>query len=325
MSGNFKNRNLLIIFLILAALFVVTRFTSKKRSDRTLKTDIVQIDTSQVTSILLYPRAEHGIGLEFSKAPASWTVTREGLSASADMRNVNSLLGELSGLQTEQLVARSRESWSGYQVDDSLGTRIVVKEGNKTTLDLVVGRFHFQPPPQNSYDPYRQNRGTGKSYVRLTGEEEVYSVEGFLAMSINQPFNRWRDQTITRINTSRLSRITFDYPADSGFVAQRNDAGWMVAGILADSASMETFVNGLSRKSHSEYANGFQPDAEPDYRATFEGDNMTTQIVQAYITGEDNLVLNSSLNPDSWFMITREDLFHDLFPGAEALISGVTP
>lgn len=321
MSGKFKNRNLLITLLVLVAIFVVTRVTSVKRAERTLKADIVQIDTSQVSAMLLYPRSERGIGLEFTKTAGSWKVAREGLTAAADLRSVNSTLAELLALKTEQLVARSRENWPDYQVDDSLGTRVIVKEGNKTTLDLVVGRFQYQPPPQNNYDPYGQNRGTGSSYVRLTGENEVYSVEGFLAMSINQPFNGWRDKSIARIKTSQLSRIIFDYPADSGFVAEKSGAGWLVAGILADSSSMAGYVNGLSWKSHSDFADGFQPGSDPDYQVSYEGDNMQPQILKAYAMGDDEMVLNSSINPGSWFRISREGLFRDLFPGSEALIS----
>ena len=322
MSGKFNNRILLIVFLILAAIFVITRFTSLGKSDRTLTTDIVEIDTSQVSSILLYPRAEQGTELEFKRNGTSWTVSREDLTAAADARSVMSTLGELMNLKTDQLVARSRESWADYQVDDSLGSRVIIREGNKTTLDLVVGRFQYQPPPQNQYNPYGQSSGSGKTYVRLSGEKEVYSADGFLAMSINQDFNRWRDQRITQLNRAQVSRIIFDYPADSGFVAERNDAGWMVAGIMADSASMAGYLNRISRKTHREYADGFQPGGEPDFRVSYEGDNMSPQQVRAYAQAGDEVILNSSINPDTWFRATREGLFSDLFPGSEELLSG---
>ena len=322
MSGKFNNRTLLIVVLILGTLFVITRFTSKNRSDRSLVTDIVTIDTSLVSTVLLYLQSEQGEELEFTRSGARWSIRRGELSAAADAASMERLLGEIQGLETEQLVARSRDSWNQYQVGDSLSNRLIIKEGNKTTLDLVVGRFHYQPPPQNSNNPYQQPRVSGKTYVRLSGEEEVYAVEGFLAMSINQGFDRWRDQRITRLSSARVSRIIFDYPAGNGFVAERAEAGWMVAGILADSASMAQYVNGLGFKSSTEFVNGYSAAGEPDYRVSFEGDNMLPQQVRAYPETDSTFLLNSTINPDSWFRVKKNGLFQELFPGMEELISG---
>jgi hypothetical protein len=321
MSGKFNNKTLLVVFIVLGLLFVITRFTSQKKSNRSLQTDIVQIDTSQVSSMLLYPVSEKGSELLFERKGPGWTVSDGAIVASADDRSVLGALVEIQNLKAEQLVARSEDKWEEYQVNDSLGSRIILKEGNKTLLDLVVGRFHYQPA-QGGNNMYGQNRGTAKTYIRLTNEEEVYAVEGFLAMSLNQPFERWRDQTILNLNTSQLSRIIYDYPADSGFIAERAEAGWMVAGLLADSASMATFVNQLARKSHIQFEDQFQAVGDPVYTATFEGDNMKPVQVKAYEQPGDELILNSSLNPDSWFRVPREGLFREIFPGSDRLIQG---
>jgi len=320
MSRKINNRVLLIVFLALAAIFVITRFTSVGRPEQSLRSDLGEIDTASVTAMLIYPQAEQGGELRFEREGDGWTVTHEGNTANADSRNISSTLAELQALKAQQLVARSSERWSDYQVVDSLGTRVIVKEDNRTTMDLVVGRFQYQPPPQNSYNPYGQSRVSGKTYVRLHGEDEVYSVEGFLAMSLNQNFERWRDQSLTRLNRGQVSRIVYDYPADSGFVAEKSNGGWMVAGLMADSASMATYLSRVSRKSHSQFKDGFQPPAEPDFRVSFEGDNMQPQQVRAYLQSDSMVVLNSSINQDSWFSAEMGSLFNDLFPSADELI-----
>jgi hypothetical protein len=325
MSGKINNRTLLLVLLVFITLFVISRFTSLKKPDRTLKANLIQIDTSRVSSILLYPEAENGKQLEFNKTNNSWTVSREGISAPADAGAVKNTLSELQNLKAEQLVALSPENWNEYQVEDSSGTRVVLKEGNKVTLDLIVGRFQYQPPPQNSYSPYAQNRGIGKTYVRLSGENEVYSVNGFLSMSLNQEFSRWRNRTISRMNSSGITRIVFDYPADSGFVAQRSEAGWMVSGILADSSSMAKYLQRSTNKTHSRFADGVQPGPEPDYSLVFEGDNMKPQQIKAYIQKNGSIVLNSSFNPDTWFLFEDRDQIMDLFPASGKLISGENP
>jgi len=321
MRGKFNNRILLWIFLVLAVVLMISRFAGRKKAVRTLDTDIVQIDTAQVTSIQLYPAAEDGRLIGFKKSAGSWDVTMGTIGAAADRQAVQSMLNELQNLKTNQLVSRSVESWSDYDVNDSLGTRIVVSEGNKTALDLVVGKFQYEQPSQSSYNPYQRNQVSGKTYVRLYDEDEVYTVDGFLALSINRDFESWRDKTVTNFNSSGLTKVVFDYPADSGFVARKNEAGWMVAGILADSASMASWVNGVARKTNREFADGSRPSGEPDFQVSFEGDNMSPQRVSAWVEDESHMVLNSSINPGTWFRSGREDLFKDLFPGSEELIS----
>ncbi len=320
MSGKFNNRLLMWIFLGLAVIFVITRVTRVRKTERTLRTELAEIDTSRVSTLLIYPRAEQGNELTFNREEGSWSVSGTEATAPANRDMVRNTLSELQNLEIEQLVARSAGNWGDYGVSDSLGTRVVVREGDKTAMDLVVGRFHYQPAPQG-YNMYGQNRGTGKTYIRLSGEEEVYLVDGFLAMSINQPFNRWRDQTVTRLNTSALSRIICDYPADSGFIAQKTDAGWLVGGLPADSASMSSYLTGVARKTHSGFADRFRPSGEPDFRITFEGDNMPAHSLEAFRQTDTTLVLGTTFNPDSWFRVDRDGLFGEVFPSASGLLA----
>ena len=108
----------------------------------------------------------------------------------------------------------------------------------------------------------------------------------------------------------------------SGFIAERNEAGWMVAGVLADSATMASWLNRISYKSHREFLDDYQPSGEADYRVSFEGDNMQPVQIKAFAGENDLIALNSSLNPESWFSLNRKDiLFKDLFPGLESLLS----
>lgn len=325
MSGKINNKTLFLVLLALAAVFAITRFFPGKRSDRSLASGMVQIDTVRITSLQLFPAAEQGEVIGCLKEGGSWNVTHGGITARADQRMVTSILGELQGLKAEQLVSRSKDSWAEYMVTDSLGTRVVVKEGNRTTLDMVVGRFHYQPPAQESYNPYGQNQVSGKTYVRLYKGDEVYSVAGFLAMSVNQTFDRWRDQTVTRFTPSQITRISFDYPADSGYIAEKSEAGWMVAGILADSSSIASYLNRASRKTLREFKDGFTPGGDPLYRVSFEGDNMQPLEVRAYPEDEGSIILSSTLNPGTWFRTTRDELFRDLFPDAGKLLPPSMP
>ncbi len=321
MSGKFNNRNLLIVLLGLAGILVLTRVFTAKKAERTLDADLVEIDTGRISNILIYPQAEQGTELAFSRNGSSWNVTKDELSVPADKNSIGHVLDELMNLKADRLVARSQEKWPEFHVNDSLGTRVLIKEGKKTTLDMIIGRFNYQPPT-GGYSASGQQYGTGITYVRNSDEDEVYAVEGFLAMSFNQGFNNWRDQTVCRLTRDQITRVIFEYPADSGFVAQKLDMNWTINGILADSTSMAQYLDGLSRKTHVEFADGFSPLSNPVYQVTFEGMNMDPLLIRVYSQLGDELILHSSINPESYFRITRDGVFRDIFKSSYGLISG---
>lgn len=321
MSGKFNNRNLLIVLLGLAGILVLTRVFTAKKAERTLDADLVEIDTGRISSIYIYPQAEQGAELVFSREGIGWIVSKDELSAPADINSIGNTLNELMNLKADRLVARSKEKWTEFHVNDSLGTRVMVKEGKKTTLDMIIGRFNYQPPAGGNTG-YGQQYGTGITYVRKSDENEVYAVEGFLAMSINQGFNNWRDQSICKLTKEQITRMVFEYPADSGFIAQKQDINWTINGILADSTSIAQYLDGLSRKNHGNFADGFSPLSNPIYQVTFEGMNMDPLLLRVYSQVGDELILHSTINPESYFRITRDGLFKDIFKSSFGLISG---
>ena len=312
----------MLIFAVLAALFIITRLTRVRQGERSLMTELAVIDTSRVSTFSIYPAAGSGQEIRFVREGSGWRISRGEFSAPAGSQAVRSLLGEIRSLEAQQLVARDPDRWDDYQVVDSLGTRVVISEGSRVALDMIVGRFQYQPPPQNSYNNmYGQNQVSGKTYVRISGENEVYSVDGFFALSVNQGFDRWRDNRLTQLNKNALSRIHFDYPADSGFIAQKSESGWMVAGLPADSAHMENYLNRITRTSFSEFADGFRASGDPDIQLTLEGDQMGPTLINAYVQADSSFILNSSMNPETWFRIRDLGRFQEIFPGAAALLT----
>lgn len=319
MASKFNNKILMIVLVILAGLFILTRTIKRKRSSGNLKTDIVQVDSSLVNTILLYPSAEKGAEIMFSRIGNKWEVTKEKITAEADKNNIDNMFTELINLKPESVVTRNKEKWSDYGVTDSLGTRVIMKEGKKTVIDLVIGRFDYQQSP-SGYGGYGGNYGTGRTYIRLKEETDVYVVKGFLAMSLNQTFKNWRDQVFLNTDRNNINLLTFDYPADSGFIAMKSDSIWIVEGIIADSASMASYLNTLSRKSNSAFIDGFSPVIGPDYQLAINGINMAPVIIKAYRKGENEFVMNSSQNPNSYFTSPRTGLFGTIFKSKSQFI-----
>ena len=319
MAKKFNNRILIIILVVLTCIFLITRMINQKRSSGTLKTDLVSIDSSLISAILLYPSAEHGEEITFTRSGNNWIVKKGDLSVEADPNSVQNMFNELIILSPERLVARGEDHWGDYGVNDSLGTRVIMKQGEKTVLDLMVGRFDYQPQPPG-YGGYGGNYGSGLTYVRLYDEPEVYVVNGFLAMSFNQAFNNWRNRTFLNTNTSDFTSLKFEYPADSGFVVQKIDTLWIIDGIQADSTSMAQYLNELQRKSNTSFIDNFSPVTAPDFQLTIEGTNMVPVILKAYSRGENGFILNSSQNPDAYFTSPPTELFESIFISKSKLL-----
>jgi len=182
----------------------------------------------------------------------------------------------------------------------------------------MIGRFDYQP----SQNPYGGNQGTGLTYIRLTDEPEVYVIQGFLAMSFNQAFNAWRNQLVVQLTKTNINQLTFDYPSDTGFIASYPDTVWQINGMIADSASMENFLNGLTRKSNSSFVDGFDPVTAPDYQLTIQGNLVTPIIIKAYMRSADNYIIHSSMNPESYFSSPRDGLFSQIFKSRTGLLGG---
>ncbi len=320
MSGKFNNKGLLIILAVLVVIFLVTRTITSKNREHSLNTELVGIDTARVDSISLYPASGNGGKILFEREGQEWIVKNETITTHADNDAVHNLLGTLLNIKTERLVARARDKWPDYHVNDSLGTRVVIREGNKTTLDMIVGRIEYQQPA-GGYGAYGNSPSGGNTYVRLANQDEVYSVEGFLAMNINQDFNSWRNHRITHFHVSELSKITFDYPADSGFIALKTNAGWTIGGIRADSASMSLYLNSNASRYSYDFEDGFDTSSPADYQVTFEGDNMNPLNIKAYIQSGGDLVLHSSINQDAWFRSEPPGLFRDIFKSSSDLVA----
>jgi hypothetical protein len=320
MAVKFNNRTLIIILILLAGVFLVSRYFRSKTSEGNLKDLQVKIDTAKIDRISIYPKAENKEEIRFTRTGDLWTVQKGEIVAEAEAYAVSNIFSEILTIKADQLVATAREKWSEFHVNDSLGTRVVMNEGKKTRLDMLIGRFNYQPAPGGYGAGYGQNYGRGITYVRVSDENEVYAIEGFLAMTFNQDFNSWRNQVLLSLTKDNITRITLDYPMDSGFVIVAQDSLWLMDGVTPDSAKMAQYLNALSRKSGSEFVDDFNVVTAPDYQLTIEGNNMQAVTVKAYLRPGEEYILNSSLNPKSFFSSGPDGIFRDLFKSRSELL-----
>lgn len=308
-----NNKILLGILLVLIFVFLGKRFLGDG-GERNFKEKLVSIDTSLVNRIVIQPRASNGEKINLTKTGTGWEIAKEDIKDEADINSVKNMLGNMVNMKPKRLVAKSDDKWAQYEVDDSLGTRVMAYEGDKLLTDFILGKFNFQQATRSM-----------SNFVRLGGEPEVYSVEGFLSSAFNQEFNSFRDKTFVKATKENITSVRFEYPADSSFVLNKVASQWQIQGLPADSAAVEGYLSGLRNMAKNEFADDFSPQGKVAlYRLTVSGDNMQAFTVSGFQEG-DRYILHSTLNEGAYFDEGNTKIFDKLFVNRSGLISNNHP
>ena len=278
-----------IIFGILLILVVLVEFMDIRKGSRTFKKVLVEVNADDVDAIELQPKAASGSTIKLVRENDAWQVESEGKKYNADQSVAGNLISELNKLKPESVVATGKDRWKQYEVTDSLGTHVKLLKGADVLADVIIGKFTYSQP----------NNMT--SYLRLTGENNVYSVNGMLGMTFNRNLNSFRDRNIIKSSPAKWTKLTFTYPADSSFVLEKIGKEWTINNQPADSASVSTYLNSIMSLSDSKF-----DDSEPGIASTHQliisGNVAFTPIkVTGYDVDADHFYLESDQNPETRF------------------------
>lgn len=280
---NLSNVKLLLLLAVLIVVYLVVEWSrSGSRSD-SYREVLVEIDTARVTRLMVSSPDKSS---DIIKVENGWELTMaDGRKVKATEGAVRSSLGSLLTIAPSRLVAKKQDKWKDYQVD-SAGTVVEVYEGDKKTLDLVIGRFNVEG--QNAYS----------TYVRLNGEEEVYSAKNFMAFSVSPDPASYRNSVLMRTTRDSIHQVTFNYP-DSAFVLDKTAAGWLKNGEPADSTAVASFLGGLSFISSRQFFDDTDQLVTPAFSLTIESTDKAIDIKAYEVEGA--WVFNSTENPESYF------------------------
>lgn len=305
MFKNISNKTLSLVFAGLLIIAILIIIKDSGSGERTFRSELVDIDTSAVTQILIYPKATNGSEVKlFKDDDNDWKVElANGNLASVPKGKIDNILNQVIQIKPSRLAARGEDKWKEFEVDSS-ATRVKFYEDDDKVLDMMIGRFSFQQPR------------TMNTYVRLTGETEIYEVEGFLSMTFNKKANDFRDQTIIKGDPENWMNIVYNYPADSSYQLVKVDDKWTTsAGVELDSAKTANQLRRLSNITGTEFV-----DVD---RARLMSPEMTLQIstqdgepieVNAF-NYNDTYIINSSQNPDAFFDGNKNGLWKKVFVG----------
>jgi len=289
MFRKINNRFLSVVFIVLLVLVVVFIFLDSDRNERTFREVLVDIDTSAVTKLIIYSQASNFLPLNIYKQKNEWFVElTNGKSAHVTHQKIEQSFSELSDVKPKRLAARGQDKWNSFKVD-STGTRVQVYEGDNLTLDIVLGRFNYQQQPRSV-----------STYVRLYNDNDIYEVDGFLALTFNQNADAFRDGTIVSGDFNTWNNLKFEYPADSSFTLKMNNNKWFINEVETDSVKTINYLRTLSNLSRSNFADGADVEpTNPTYNLTIADENLEFTEISAYV--DTNYVITSTQNPDTKF------------------------
>jgi hypothetical protein len=305
MFKNISSRNLLIVFIILLAIAALFIYLDSSQEVRTFKRDIVDIDTSAVTAISIYPKVTNHKEVRLFKDGNYWLVRLENnKSAPAEESKIKNLINQLSEIKANRVAAQDKSKWSEYKVDTT-GTRVKVFEGSDNTLDITLGKFTYKQPRSMA------------SYVRVKGDENIYEVNGFLEFAFNQKPDYFRNNTLVKDDYTKWENLTYTYPADSSFQMVKDTSGyWIINNVKTDSTKTTNFLRTLSRLTGTEFIDN--PDksllGKAKYTLTVES-TMGGQDVITISAFGNQPIIHSSQNPDSYFNGSKNSLWKKIFAG----------
>jgi hypothetical protein len=315
MLSKFLNtKTLIILLVILLGIYLIARFT--EREDRTFKSELVAVDTSKVTKIVISPKLSgDGEELVFTKTGTDWRFESGGKLYRPDKSAVKNIFTELTKMQSERVAATDPSRWAEFEVTDSTGTRIRLFDGKDVMADLYVGKFNYIQNQQQQQNPYQQqNRGTMTTYVRPAEDKEVYVVEGFLKMSIQANVDTYRDKNLFTTEKENITKVTFNYP-ENNFVLNKANNQWLLNGLPVDSTKTARYIQKLSRITSSNFIEDVEPQTgTPSHLLIIEGNNFNPTEIKAYPADSLNkYVITSSALPDSKFSGEKAGLFKRIF------------
>jgi len=305
MFKNIPSRSLLFIFSFLLIIAIIFIYYDSTHEERTFKKDIVDIDTSKVTSVSIFPKVTNHKEVKLIKEGNYWVVRFDNnKSVQADYSKIKNLLNQLIQIKSNGVAAQQESKWSEFKVDSS-GTRVQVYEGSSITLDIIIGKFTFQQPR------------TALSYVRLKGDVTVYEVNGFLEFSFNQKPNDFRNSIVINDDFSNWKRLTFTYPADSSFQLVKDTSGnWTINKVRTDSAKTIDILRNLSHVSSTDFVDDYSQLTlgKPTYSLTIETSTLGVINLAAY-ADPTSLIVHSSQNTEAYFDGKANSLWQKVFMG----------
>ena len=295
-----NNKTLGLIFFVLLGLLIAKK-TILKPTNRSFKQELTAFDSAAVDKVTI--QLEGAALTTLTRKGEQWEASNGSITVPAKEGSIDGFLSELSNIKTKQLVSRSADKWSEYEVDEAKGKRIHLYAGSKKLAGLNIGRFNFN-----------QQTRSGLSYVRLSDEDDIYAIDGFLAMSAAKDFNSFRNNKLLDIETNTIETVTLEAAGAVQSLSKAIDGGWLKDQTGIDSTAAVRYINGLNALSGTKFNDNFSGSGAMPLKTLRVGDATLT----AYANPAGGFTLKSSQN-EAYFDSDSTGVFKKAFLDLEVL------
>lgn len=312
-----KNKTLLILFLILAIIAAIIFLFDRNKGERSFKSELFKVDSANVSTITIFPKGKKNTPLQLVKTGKNWEIKSNNKTYPADTTVIQRIVSAICQVKPERVAGTGKSSWKELGITDSLGIHVVVGEAGKDVADMWIGKISITQG--NNPQSYGRNQNMIiKSHVRVTGDDRVYVVDGFLSMMFSDQPSMYRNRSVCRFDKNMASKLTFVYPGDSSFMLTKTGNHWLLNDQPVDSAKTANYLNSVANAVNSEFAEeGTQPFAFP-YSLKIEGNDMTAINLQGAINPDPKkYFVKSTFNPSAVFGSANPGLFNQVFPGKD--------
>jgi hypothetical protein len=306
MTKKNSNKILLIVLLAFIGVLIIVKVVNLSGKDKNFKSQFGELDTTDIAQILIYPKVENGEEMKFYMQDSVWIAEKDGKIFQLRENTVENFITDIKTFKPTRLAAKTQEKWADYQLNDSLGTRLIVKNSEgENTLDLMIGKFSVkQNQNQNQYQQGGQMNIEGITYVREYDEDEIYAIDGFVAFTFNQKFDSFRESSLVKSQKENMTKLQFEY-GDSSFIAIKQDSLWLVNDKVGENAKFDSYLTSISNKSGQTFDDEYVPIGNPVYTLKISGDNMTETKIEAFLKDSANYIIHSNYNQEAYFIANK--------------------
>lgn len=303
-----NNKILAIVFSVLVLTLIYQKFINRADS-RSFKDVLLELDSSQIDQFRLINK---GVISDLIKTDGGWVLKKDnGETYSATSSSLAPLLEAARGIKTQQLVSRSPEKHMEYELDDKSGKKLECYSKGKLLGAIYAGRFNFD-----------QTKRTAKTYVRESGDSDIYSTEGFLAMSLDRKPDDFRiKELLPGLKTKDLNKIILEEGSASQTIEKSLDGNWLGGQSKPlDSLSIANYITSLGTARGLQFL----------HRDSISG-SLHSKLMMYTTKGEYNVeiykneggsfTISNRNNPDQSFSSDSTNLFKTVYLDLKALLS----
>ncbi|MCF7919152.1 MAG: DUF4340 domain-containing protein [Candidatus Cloacimonetes bacterium] len=236
---NKKNRIYLIILIVLAVIFVLTKLDTKKEK----RFNFFAADSNSVARIEITLEADT---LYLAKEGSDWKIVYP-VKWDMQVGKMDKIFDTVLTAETSTLpISENEASLVKYSLTDSLATHLKTFDAKGNVLDdVLLGK-------SSSYS---------NTPVRKIGSNQVYRLESNIAYILKPVLGSWRKREIIEIDPEQITKIMV-VSDDNNYALEMADSLWVYSdekesfNVDNDNSTLTGIINSFKRFAASDFVDG---------------------------------------------------------------------